>query len=112
MKCPNLSLKERCLNFCKNLNNNLTFHFLIIDKETKYLYKIKYKNKKIYFLAESKKKEFIDQIKEIFPKKNFEFGKYDYITIHLFKGHNEIVIGLEKEFPTTVTWNARGIYEV
>ena len=112
MKCPSLSLKKRCLEYFDNLMNEKIFYFLIIDKDTNFLYKVKYKNKKLYFLSESRKKELIDQIKELFPKKNFEFGKYDYITIHLFRGKNEIIIGLEKEFPTYVMWGGSGIYDI
>jgi len=112
MKCPNLQLKKRCLEYFDHLRTDWTFYFLIIDKDTNFLYKIKYKNKKIYFLTESKKENLIDQIKELFPKKNFEFGKYDYITIHLFKGHNEFIIALEKEFPTHVMWGGSGIYNI
>lgn len=112
MKCPSLKLKKRCLKYFNHLTNEDIFYFLIIDKDTKFLYKVKYKNKKIYFLAESKKEKLIDQIKELFPKKNFEFGKYNYITVHLFKGHNEFIIGLEKEFPTYVMWGGRGIYDI
>ena len=112
MKCPSINLKKRCLEYFNHLTNDKTFYFLIIDKETNFLYKIKYKNKKIYFLMCSKNDELINQIKDVFPKKNFEFGKYDYITIRLFRGHNEFIVGLEKEFPKTVLWGGRGIYKI
>ena len=112
MKCPSLQLKERCLQYFEHLRNDLIFYFLIIDKDTNFLYKVRYKNKKLYFLSESKQLELIDQIKEIFPKKNFEFNGYDYITVHLFRGHNEFIIGLEKEFPTDVMWGGSGIYKI
>lgn len=112
MKCPSLQLKERCLQYFEHLRNDLIFYFLIIDKDTNFLYKVKYKNKKLYFLSESKQLELIDQIKEIFPKKNFELNEYDYITVHLFREHNEFIIGLEKEFPTNVMWGGSGIYKI
>lgn len=112
MKCPSLQLKERCLQYFEHLRNDLIFYFLIIDKDTNFLYKVRYKNKKLYFLSESKQLELIDQIKELFPKKNFEFNEYDYITVHLFRGHNEFIIGLEKEFPTDVMWGGSGIYKI
>lgn len=112
MKCPSLSLKKRCLKYFNHLRDDWIFYFLIIDKDTNFLYKVKYKSKKIYFLAESKKEKLIDQIKELFPNKNFEFGKYDYITINFFKGHNKFIIGLEKEFPSYVMWDGSGIYDI
>lgn len=112
MKCPNISLNERCLKYFNHLTTDLTFYFLIIDKDTNFLYKIKYKNKKIQFLSESKQIGLLNQIKELFPKKSFEFKNYDYITIDLFTKHNKFVIGLDREFPIQVMWNGRGIYEI
>lgn len=112
MKCPSLSLKQRCLDYFNNLSYNLTFYFLIVDNDTKFLYKIKYKNKKIYFLAESQKYELIDQIKEIFPKKNFEFGNNDIITISLFNGNSKFMIALEKTSPASVMWGGSGIFYI
>ena len=112
MKCPSLFLKERCLKYFDHLRNDLIFYFLIIDIDTRFLYKIKLKNKKIYFLAESKKEKLDCQIKELFPNKNFEFNDSDYISIHLFRKHNEFIIGLRKDMPGCVFCGGRGIYEI
>ena len=112
MRCPSVSLKKRCLKYFDHLRTDLIFYFLVIDFDTKFLYKIKLKNKKIYFLAESKNNRFDLQIKELFPNKNFEFGGYDYISVHLFRGHNEFIVGFQKDLPGQVFCSGRGIYEI
>ena len=112
MRCPSDSLKKRCLKYFDHLRTDLTFYFLVIDIDTKFLYKIKLKNKKIYFIAESKNSRFDLQIKEVFPNKNFEFGDYDYISVHLFRNHNEIIIGFQKDLPGQVFCSGSGIYKI
>lgn len=112
MRCPSVSLKKRCLKYFDHLRTDLIFYFLIIDIDTNFLYKIKLKNKKIYFLAESKNNRFDLQIKELFPNKNFEFGVYDYISVHLFRGHNEFIVGFQKDLPGQVFCSGSGIYEI
>ena len=62
MKCPSLQLKKRCLQYFEHLRNDLIFYFLIVDKDTNFLYKVRYKNKKLYFLSESKQLELISAI--------------------------------------------------
>ena len=107
----NKELKNRCLDFFKALNNEKFNYYLIIDKKSKNLYKIKIKKKKIYFLGYSAKRGLLSQLKELFPKKNFDLKEYDFMFIKIFSKHNTIILGLEKEYPDLIMWN-NGIYEI